>query len=179
MKRIKRTLITISAVAVAVLGIGIFAPKAAHAVQEVMVFVANTRANPVPNQDVDEPARHPYVATCSADVKGNISFCKPSPAPPLNSRVVIQSVVMGLNTFGTGTPQYGVVSAYSATVPAAVTYVPFTVPPATSAFWPAHLSTNIYEDYNAPGLTCSIGVVNFNVDTIIDCTVSGYYVTLP
>lgn len=45
-------------------------PRAAHALAAALVQVTNTPANPVPNQDVDAPARHAYAATCSG-----VSFC--------------------------------------------------------------------------------------------------------
>jgi hypothetical protein len=58
MKYAKRMLMVAGALALAgILGIAI-APKAAHGIVAAMVQVMNTSANPVPNQDVDNAARH-------------------------------------------------------------------------------------------------------------------------
>ena len=46
--------------------VGILSPRVAHAVVATMVQVANTTANPVPNQDVDNLARNFFQSTNSA-----------------------------------------------------------------------------------------------------------------
>jgi hypothetical protein len=181
MNRMKGTLLTIGAVAAAALTLGIFAPKVAHAAQEMIVLVGNTRANPVPNLDVDQPARHPYTATCSRDLQGTTISCLPMPLPPANSATVIQSVDMSLNTFGVAAamPVNGAF-VYTQGGHSATTYVPFTVPPTGSGtgFWPAHELTAIYLDPSS-SIGCSINAVGLAPDGIITCTISGYSVSLP
>ena len=167
MKRIEKTPLTIGAVAAATLVAGILAPKAAFA---------------------DDPARHPYTATCHIDgdyppIAGQTPLsCIPSPPPPANVETVIQSVDVSLNSFGgstgIGTPLYASLAGYSAHALSATTYVPFTPAPGTTATWVAHELTAIYVDPNRP-VQCSAVELNLQPDAILTCTVSGYFILLP
>jgi hypothetical protein len=77
--------------AVAVLGVvatlALVTPRAAHALAAALVQVTNTPADPVPNKDVDVPARHAYAATCSG--VGLCSF----PTVLAGTELVIQTLV--------------------------------------------------------------------------------------
>jgi hypothetical protein len=87
LKRIESTPLTVGALAAAALAAGISAPQAVYA------------------QSAQEPARHPYTATCSVDgdyppISGQRPLsCTLSPAPPPNVETVIQSVDVSLNSF--------------------------------------------------------------------------------
>jgi len=166
--RIGSTPLTITAGAAAALAASVFTAQAAYA------------------QSMQEPARHPYTATCSVDgdyppIPGRTDLaCILSPAPPPNAETVIQSVDVSLNSFelsnGPTTPLWAWLAGYSAhTSPAAVTYVPFTPAPGTTATWVAHELTAIYVDPNRP-VQCSAVELNLHPDAILMCTVSGYFI---
>ena len=91
MKYVSRLFMAIGGFASAALLLTVMSPKA-HAVVATLVQVANTRSTPVPNQDVDSPARHPYAQTCGF-VSSGCSF----PVVPPNTQLVIQTVSAFIN----------------------------------------------------------------------------------
>ena len=73
-------------VVLALLCVILISPKAAHAMVAALVQVTNTRSNPVPTQDVDTAARHPFTAGCNVyGSSGAFVVCQPTPAPGLAS----------------------------------------------------------------------------------------------
>jgi hypothetical protein len=96
-------------VVLAALVLTLLAPRAARAIAATAVKVENTRSAPVPNQDVDIAARHPYTAECftnSPSSEGGQFGCNPAPAPPASGfETVIQNVSVGISALaGTGMP---------------------------------------------------------------------------
>src|SRR5580700_1363886 len=86
----KRTLqFTVGVLVIA--AVGIMSPRVAHAVVATMVQVANTTANPVPNQDVDNPARNFFQATNSAGGCSGTCVITFS-AVPNGARLIIRQV---------------------------------------------------------------------------------------
>ena len=74
--------------------VSVLAPRATHAIVATLVQVANTSANPVPNTDVDNPARASLVSSsCSGQNIGTLllSCTTPYTVPPAE-RLVIQQV---------------------------------------------------------------------------------------
>src|SRR5487761_260583 len=69
---LQRIAMGIGGTVVVALVIGLAAPKTVRAVVSTLVTVANTPANPVPTQSVDNPALHPFQAqaNCTADISG-------------------------------------------------------------------------------------------------------------
>lgn len=63
MNIVRKAVTTIGGFCLAALLIAALAPKATHAVVAALVQVANTSANPVPNRDVDNPARDTFQAS--------------------------------------------------------------------------------------------------------------------
>jgi len=80
-------------VVLALLCVVLISPKTAHALVAALVQVTNTRSNPVPTQDVDIAARHPFTASCNVfGNSGAFVVCQPTPAPPTSGyETVIQA----------------------------------------------------------------------------------------
>jgi hypothetical protein len=72
MKSAKQFLMVAGAFAIAVLTFSLAAPRAVHAAIATLVQVANTSANPVPNQAVDSPTMHPVMLTGLVNLAGNV-----------------------------------------------------------------------------------------------------------
>jgi len=66
MNTLKKRTFQFTAGLLAIAAVGVLTPRVAHAVVATMVQVANTTANPVPNQDVDNLARNFFQSTNSA-----------------------------------------------------------------------------------------------------------------
>jgi hypothetical protein len=104
MKFAKSMLIGTLGVVLAGLILALVAPKTAHALAATLVQVTNTSANPVPNQDVDNPAQNFYQSVNSTS--GCSGTCVVTfAAVPAGKRLIIQQV-SSLVTIGVsaGTP---------------------------------------------------------------------------
>lgn len=71
MNIVKKTVSAVGGIVLAALLIAALAPKATHALVAALVQVANTSANPVPNRDVDNPARDTFQATFASSCTGS------------------------------------------------------------------------------------------------------------
>jgi hypothetical protein len=137
-------------------------PKA-HALVATLVQVANTRSTPVPNQDVDSAARHPYAQTCGFVASG-CSF----PAVPLNTELVIQTVSVFINGGSPTFAQLGTAGGGNAVS----LYIPMVA--AGGGNYAAVQQITAYVD---PGFVPSCdGPPNSNT---FACTITGYTVSLP
>jgi hypothetical protein len=153
-------------------------PKTVHALAAALVQIANTRSNPVPTQDVDIAARHPYNATCYVyGSSGAFLDCQPTPAPPTSGyETVIQSVNIQLNQ-DSGSVQPAITDfGFSSGGAWYNYYVPFISQGPGN--WVASQLTAIYVDPNASNpLQCA---TLFNGGTAaMNCTVTGYTVAVP
>jgi hypothetical protein len=103
MERFKRFSLVAASLMVVLAMVTVLGTKEVHAIVATMVQVANSSANPVPNKDVDNPARQRYVSTCSAtaDSSGN-AYCGLS-SPPSGKVLVIETISASL-TFGYHSP---------------------------------------------------------------------------
>jgi hypothetical protein len=153
-------------------------PKTVHALAAALVQITNTRSNPVPTQDVDIAARHPYTATCNVfGSSGAFVVCQPTPAPPTSGfETVLQSVNISLNQ-DTGTVQPFVTElGYTTGGNSYQFFVPMLAQ--GQGEWVGTQPTAIYVDpstYNP--LQCA---TLFNSGTAtMTCTVTGYTVALP
>ena len=72
MNVLRRIAIAVGGTTVVALVIALAAPKAAHAVLNAFVTIANTPANPVPNRDVDNSANFPFSSEVCI---GDANFC--------------------------------------------------------------------------------------------------------
>ena len=158
------------------------APRAVHAVAATLVQVTNTTADPVPNKDVDNPARHPFAAACTAQSDGfdGPASCNPAPAPPTGVETVIQSVSI-LVTRGPSTA--APIETFYTFVTGGQTYqsyVPFITQQSASntGTWVGNQTTTIYEDPSS-GQQCSAVQSDETTEFTIYCTVTGYTVSLP
>jgi hypothetical protein len=183
MKFPKPAWMTVGGVVLAALILPLFAPKAVHALAAALVQITNTRSNPVPNQDVDIAARHPYTATCYIYANGGaFASCQPTPAPPATgSETVIQNVNIALNQ-DSGTVQPFVTElAYVTAGNDFSFYVPLLTQTqgANGGEWIGNQPSAIYLDptgsYNP--LQCA-SLWNGGHATLV-CTVTGYTVSLP
>jgi hypothetical protein len=180
MKFAKSILTGTGAVVLAGLILALLAPRAAHAIAATAVQVENTRSTPVPNQDVDIAARHPYTAQCVMDtVSGFSPTCYPSPAPPaIGFETVIQSVNMRVAQLGipNAQPTYMELNYFTANN-SFQNFVPFTLQSPTSGYWVGSQLTAIYLD---PGssLLCQAYIPSGAAVELV-CTVTGYTVALP
>jgi hypothetical protein len=88
---LKRGLMAAGALALAAMLLNLVAPRAAHALVATAVQVMNTSATPVPNKDVDAPARNAYVLSCASSTDS----CTTATIPPSTTLVVDSIVVQG------------------------------------------------------------------------------------
>jgi len=160
------------------------APKAVHAAAAALVEITNTRSNPVPNQDVDIAARHPFTATCYVYANGGaFASCQPTPAPPATGyETVIQNVNVSVNQDSGSVQPFVTELEYNTAGAEFQFFVPlFTQTQGTSAGgeWVGNQPSAIYlsptGSYNP--LQCS-SLWN-NGSATFTCTVSGYTVSLP
>lgn len=183
MFKLPKTLPFFGAAAVAAGVLILAAPRAVHAVAATLVQVTNTAADPVPNKDVDNPARHPFAAACTAQSEGfdGPASCSPAPGPPAGAETVIQSVsILVTRASGTGTP---IETFYSFVTggQSYQTYVPFVTQQSTASSvgaWVGNQAATIYED-SSSGQQCSAVESDFTTQLTISCTVTGYTVSLP
>ena len=179
MKFSKTSLFAIGGITLAA---SLLAPRAAHAVVATLVQVANTRSTPVPNQDVDHPARHPFTATCTSPVQTTFVSCTPTPAPPASGfETVIQNVSILVNRFGgTGAPVYTEIDYVNGGTPYTL-YLPFVTQADTPGhgFWVVNQPVTAYLDPGAVGPRCLALMIDTSTSAEVFCTVTGYTVSLP
>ena len=161
--------------AIAALGLvlGVAVPKAAKAVTATLVQVVNTRATPVPNQDVDNAARHPFAAFCTTSGASDNFFCNPSPFIPSGEEAVITSVSMQMVPT-TGNAVQASLFYQSAGVGGMQAYFPVAN---SSPFPTVYQTTQLYLD---PGTSpqCYM-LLDTNTSGTMKCAISGYTVSLP
>jgi hypothetical protein len=165
-------------VVLALLCVVLISPKTAHALVAALVQVTNTRSNPVPTQDVDIAARHPFTASCNVfGNSGAFVVCQPTPAPPTSGyETVIQSVNIQLNQ-DTGTVQPVVTDlSYFTGGADYVHYLPFI--PTGTGNWVGSELTAIYVDPNSFNPLQCATLFN-NGSATMNCTVTGYTVAIP
>jgi hypothetical protein len=162
MKLVQRLLMGLGGLAAAAALLTVVSPKA-HALVATLVQVANTRSTPVPNQDVDSPARHPYEQTCGFVASG-CSF----PVVPPNTELVIQTVSVFVQN---GSPTMAQLSTAGGG-DLVSTYIPL-----TAAGGGNFATIQQITQYADPGTTpqCN-GPTN---SASFACTISGYTVSLP
>jgi hypothetical protein len=162
------------------LSVALIEPKTVHALAAALVQVTNTRSNPVPTQDVDIAARHPYTAKCLVyGSGGGFQTCQPTPAPPASGyETVIQSVNIQLNQ-DSGSVQPSLTEFdYSTGGVFYQFFVPFVAQGPYN--WVATQPTAIYVDPSAFNpLQCSTLFNNGTAMATMTCTVTGYTVSLP
>jgi len=144
-----------------------FATGTAQAIVATLVQVVNTRSTPMPNQDVDQPARNPYRSFCNTlfDASGNAQ-CNVNTPVPANMELVIQTLTVKGDGSSPTQGASGGASSFGIFVP---------VLP-EGLYWGNTLAVTMYAD---PGSTplCSSGGGQFNA--FFDCVISGYLVSLP
>ena len=179
MTRLPKSVLSFGAVALATCVLTLAVPRSAHAVAAALVQVVNTRSTPVPNQDVDHPARHPFTASCNvpaAFAPQGFVVCYPTPAPPAGVETVVQSVNMLVNrNTGGGFPM---ATGFNFTTGGGFyeQFLPFV--PQGSGFWVVQQPMTNYVD---PGgnLQCTTIISDTTTNVQLNCTVSGYTVALP
>ena len=161
MKYAKSILMGIGSVVLAGLILTLLAPKAVHAVVATAVQVMNTAATPVPNRDVDEPARTAFTTTCSS--QGTKTDC--SGFIPFGKIFVIETI--SASTYGGSALQL----VYSSGGGQGIISLPLTqISPITQQYV-GTVSVRLYADPNT-GFTC-LGNSN------LICTLSGHLVSTP
>jgi len=179
MTRLPKSVLSFGAAALVACLLTLAAPRAAHAVVATLVQVVNTRSTPVPNQDVDHPARHPFTSSCNvlAFAPQGFVVCYPTPAPPISGfETVVQSVNILVNRFsGGGSPSATTLNFFTGGG-SYNQYLPFV--PQGTGFWVAHQPATIYLD---PGgnLQCLAFISDATTNMMLNCTVTGYTVALP
>jgi hypothetical protein len=153
-----------------------------RAAVSALVTVTNTRSTPVPNQDVDNAARHPYTATCYIYASGGaFATCQPTPAPPTTGyETVIQNVNVALNQDSGNVQPFVTDLDYSTASANFQFYIPLLTQAqgASGGEWIGNQPSAIYLDpssYNP--LQCASFWTNGSAT--FTCTVSGYTVSLP
>ena len=93
MKLLKQVLAVLGGLVVIALVVALVAPQSTRAVVATMVNVVNDKTNPVPNRDVDNPAREPFVLTEVINLtNGSISAFAGTDNLPTGRKYVILSV---------------------------------------------------------------------------------------
>jgi hypothetical protein len=178
MKFAKPALMVVGCVLLTGLTLTLFAPKTVHALAAALVQVANTRSNPVPNQDVDIAARHPYTATCYIYANGGaFATCQPTPAPPATGfETVIQNVNVSLNQDSGSVQPFVTELIYGTSGSSFQFFVPLVAQ--GQGEWVGNQPTAIYLDPSAYSpLQCAS--LYTNGYATLTCTVTGYTVSLP
>jgi hypothetical protein len=180
MFKLPKTVLSFGAGALALGGLILAAPRTAHAIAATLVQVTNTPADPVPNKDVDNPARHPYAANCTASGTGEIS-CSPTPLPAAGVETVIQNVSMFVSRLaGTGTPA-STTFFFETGCPIYANYLPLVTQfdiPGNEGGWTANQAMTVYRDPSR-GDVCVTNTTDLFTPVQINCTVTGYTVSLP
>jgi hypothetical protein len=181
MKFAKSFLMGTGAVVLAGLVLTLVAPKAAHAIAATAVQVENTRSSPVPNQDVDIPARHVFTATCSST---GLASCELFPfSVPANNEFVIQNVSMSYYSGGsTGLPASAFLDVVQGGQADGISFpiLQQMNQSASSQNLAVNQQVTLYAD---PGINDNVcGMVSgtaFSSGASFSCTVTGYLVSLP
>lgn len=172
MKNVKSILVGTGSFVLAGLILTLVAPRAAHAVVATAVQVMNTRATPVPNQDVDQPARHAFTQSCPLPI--GAAFCTMQPPVPAGNVFVVQTVIADQldNTLSPAVLYY---TTTTNTVGNTVS-----LPAVAEYNFPQHALTlanvNIYQD---PGTSPSCEGSGIGSQVFESCYASGYLVTIP
>jgi hypothetical protein len=181
MTRLPKSVLSFGAVALAACVLTLAVPRSAHAVAAALVQVVNTRSTPVPNQDVDHPARHPFTASCNvpgAFAPQGYVVCYPSPAPPAGFETVVQSVNILVNrNTGSGSPSLTELN-FTAGGNFYEQFLPFVPQGIFNQNWVVQQAVTNYVD---PGgsLQCLALLSDTTTNVQLNCTVSGYTVALP
>jgi hypothetical protein len=153
-------------------------PKTVHALAAALVQISNTRSNPVPTQDVDIAARHPYTATCNIYGNGGkFQVCYPTPALPTSGyETVIQSVNIALNQDSGNVQPYVTDLSFTTGGNTYQFYVPMLAQ--GQGEWVGTQPTAIYAD-PASYLQCATLFNDSSSYATMFCTVTGYTVAIP
>jgi len=187
MNVIRKVVAALGAIFLLALLLAALAPKATHAVAAALVQVTNTAANPVPNKDVDEPARHPFSASCTGDFATALSFSATCNIPvPAGEEVVLQSESFSSTTQPSGccgpiTQVLNILTTTSGGTAAQMQAVS-NQNTTNGSGAPEHDAAYTWTLYADPGT--DIGCTGFLGANTSDgghttCYVNGYYVTLP
>jgi hypothetical protein len=176
MKFVQKLLMGIGGLAAAGVLLTLVSPKA-HAIAAALVEVTNTRSAPVPNQDVDAPARHPFALVCRF-LTSSVG-CNPPPVPA-NTEFVIQTVDIIGETGLAGTPwplSFGIVETLAGGQVTTIN-IGFPVVNSGGMFGTATQSLTAYAD---PGVTLFCGITSPIAlpSGDVTCTIVGYTVSLP
>jgi hypothetical protein len=168
MKFVSRFVMAIGGLSAAAVALTVLSPKA-HAVVATLVQVVNTRSTPVPNQDVDLPARHPYQQTCNTNGASAVSCAMPP--VPANIEVVIQTVSMQINGAAP------VISSLNTTGGGVSIFANI---PLVGQAGPFYMTTQQTTQYVDPGTSasCSTNLATAN-PIAFQCSIAGYWVSLP
>ena len=171
MIRLPKAFVSLVAVALIACGLTLAVPRAAHAVAAAMVLVTNTAANPVPNQDVDAPARHAIAEGCSGQ-----SSCQFSPVPA-GQELVIQTLTIQF-LLGSSTSLTQILDLRTVTGGANLLIAAFPVPIGSNLLGPSGSATHSLTAYADPG-TAPMCELDTTVNSFITCAITGYTVSLP
>ena len=126
MKRIYKTTLYSLAVMLAIVLVGLLAPRAAHAVVATLVQVANTAANPAITSNINDPGRIPYQSSVQAGAtcpSGGFICSWEFGNVPAGHRVVIQHI-SGTLGFATAASAVLVFLNNGTALPISAFYVP-------------------------------------------------------
>lgn len=146
------------------------APKAAHAIVATAVQVVNTTASPVPNKDVDQPARHAFTQYCSGS-----DGCTMTPPVPAGNVFVVQTENIQFS-FSGGNPVN--IALYGVTTNSFNTSIalPAVAVANDAGGFLADSNRTFYQDAGSTPL-CQGVVVGSSYG--LSCYASGYLVTVP
>jgi hypothetical protein len=92
MKVVARIAFVMFGCAVLIAGISLMSPRAAHAVTAAYVLVSNTSAQPIPIQDVNNPAHTPFGMQATVTIPDGQELGFGTFSIPSGTRLVVESV---------------------------------------------------------------------------------------
>jgi len=156
--------------------LALVAPKTAHALAATLVQVTNTISNPVPNQDVDQPARAPFQTTVNVNPVTNFNYT--AVTIPAGHRLVVDYVSLSGAASSTGGPIQPIVILNS-TIGGGPANLYYFAPPPTSnlpeQFYSAQ-QTTIYADTLLVGPAFAGFTPNFDNFNVV---ISGHLISNP
>jgi hypothetical protein len=92
MFRLRKSVLSFGAAALAVVALALVLPRAADAVAAALVEVVNTTANPVITSRMDDPGRIPYTSSTGSSSPCNQACTFDLPAVPAQHRLVLDNL---------------------------------------------------------------------------------------
>ena len=183
MSLIRKAVTALGGIFLAALLIVALAPKATRSMAAALVQVTNTTSNPVPNQDVEQPAHHVFATSCtSGTTSGSIAACFTG-SVPAGEEFVIETVSFGGAADSTNTRLVPLLTVVSAGLAQSVTLSSIgddgLLQPRASEFEVTQAARLYADPGSSPNCVVFTKGSNLTEGINFTCTISGYTVSVP